>query len=415
MRKILFFLSVFNVLIFGQPGGKNIYTDVIFLPHGTLIHCIITYRISYDQLVFTKKNAGFFANFRITAEVLDSTDKSILREIKEESLTLNSYELTTREDLFIQGYAELDLPSISFKIKPVYTDINSGYEQNLKEFSFDKSKFNSLTVFKPIVIKDNKQNTDTTAIWDLVNYNGDIPFSSDDISLVIVSSNPKDDLLDVELDNNDSTLIRQKIQKSFTGNLSVENSNGILKFVLNNKDKNSSIFILRDVNVKAHEGSVELKVKSGKDSISFENRVEWFLKPRTLQNEEYARKILTYIADESEIRKIKSASTQGDYSSFFEFWKKYDPTPGTTFNELMNEYYSRADYAVINYSVLGKTNGAETDRGKINILYGKPDDINRIYISSNDITEVWTYILPKNKFIFRDKTGTGNFILESHQ
>jgi len=415
MRKLIFFLFVlFNVLGYAQLGGKNTYTDAIFLPTGTNIHCIISYRISYDQLVFVKKNSDFHASLRISAEVFDSTDKSILREIKKENLALKSYELTTREDLFIQGFLELDVPAINFKIKPGYTDINSGYEQMLNEFFFDKRKFNSVNVFKPIVVKDNKQNSDTTATWELVNYNGNIPFSSDDISLVIVLSNPQVETINVEIKNNDSTLLKQNIRKTYTGDLSVTNSNG-LKLNLNSREKESHIFVIRNVNAKAYEGSFEIKIKSGNDSVSFENKVEWFLKPRTLQNEEYARKILAYIADEPEIRKIKSASTDKNYASFFEFWKKYDPTPETTFNELLSEYYTRADFAIINYSVLGKTNGAETDRGKIHILYGKPDDINRVYNSSNDITEVWTYNSPKNKFVFRDKTGTGNFILESHQ
>ncbi len=416
MRKLLLvFLGLINILVFGQFANKNIFVDALYLPADPNITCILTYRISYDQLVFTKKNSEFHANFRITAEAFDSTEKSLIRGIKDKNITLSSYDLTTRNDLFVQGFVEFKIPKTNFHIVPIYADLNSGYEQRLKDFTFSLRDFNAVHVFNPIVVNSDKSNIDDETSCVVTNYQGDVPFSSGKYSLIFVSDDTTNSNLEVEIKNNDSVLVSKKLLEYFSGSVMARDTNNIIELVKNKNTNGTKIFILNDVNAKAFEGSLQIKLSANKKSTMFNKKVEWFLKPRTLQNHEYAIKILNYIASEEEIKKINNASDKNENSVFFEFWKKFDPTPETTFNELMNEYYERADYAIINYSILGKTNGAETDRGKIYILYGKPDDVKRIYSNSNDITEIWTYNSPQNKFVFKDKTGTGSFTLESHQ
>jgi GWxTD domain-containing protein len=77
----------------------------------------------------------------------------------------------------------------------------------------------------------------------------------------------------------------------------------------------------------------------------------------------------------------------------------------------MEEFYSRIDYAAMEFRGITKNNGLSTDRGKVYIRYGKPDEIER---SSNDlgyVVETWIYSTPNQKFVFVDQQGTGNFIL----
>jgi GWxTD domain-containing protein len=77
----------------------------------------------------------------------------------------------------------------------------------------------------------------------------------------------------------------------------------------------------------------------------------------------------------------------------------------------MKEFYTRADYAMINYSFNGQRNGAFSDRGKIYIQFGKPDKIEREYNSKNENTEIWYYASVKREFIFEDTSGKGNYLL----
>ena len=56
-----------------------------------------------------------------------------------------------------------------------------------------------------------------------------------------------------------------------------------------------------------------------------------------------------------------------------EFWRRRDPTPDTEENEYKDEYYERVAYANEHFSS-GKA-GWLTDRGRIYVKWGKPDEI----------------------------------------
>lgn len=87
---------------------------------------------------------------------------------------------------------------------------------------------------------------------------------------------------------------------------------------------------------------------------------------------------LEYIMTDSEIAEFKRLSP-GDREAYLEtFWAKLDPTPGTAENEVRAEHYRRVVYADKHFST-STTRGALTDRGRIYIKYGPPDDIESHY------------------------------------
>ena len=77
----------------------------------------------------------------------------------------------------------------------------------------------------------------------------------------------------------------------------------------------------------------------------------------------------------------------------------------------MEEYYSRIDYAALEFKGITKKNGLSTDRGKIYVKFGKPDKVERYSNDYGYMIEQWIYENPEMKFIFVDKMGTGNFVL----
>src|SRR6202034_441218 len=56
-----------------------------------------------------------------------------------------------------------------------------------------------------------------------------------------------------------------------------------------------------------------------------------------------------------------------------EFWLRRDPTPGTVGNEFKDEHYRRIAYA--NEHFASQIPGWKTDRGRIYITFGPPDEI----------------------------------------
>ena len=96
---------------------------------------------------------------------------------------------------------------------------------------------------------------------------------------------------------------------------------------------------------------------------------------------------------------------------FKRFWKRVDPNPETEKNELMDEYYLRVNTANQTFATLSQ-DGWQTDRGRIFIKFGEPDDIERhpFEIDSQPY-EIWRYYSNRKVFLFVDRTSFGDYYL----
>jgi len=83
---------------------------------------------------------------------------------------------------------------------------------------------------------------------------------------------------------------------------------------------------------------------------------------------------VTYIITDEERKAWKRLSTDDERENFIEaFWLRRDPTPDTEENEYKEEHYRRIAYA--NERFASGIPGWKTDRGRIYIVYGPPDEI----------------------------------------
>ncbi len=81
-----------------------------------------------------------------------------------------------------------------------------------------------------------------------------------------------------------------------------------------------------------------------------------------------------YIITDEERKAFKRLSTDDERENFIEaFWLRRDPTPDTEENEFKEEHYRRIAYA--NDHFASGIPGWKTDRGRIYIVYGPPDEI----------------------------------------
>jgi len=102
-------------------------------------------------------------------------------------------------------------------------------------------------------------------------------------------------------------------------------------------------------------------------------------KPRNVKVElkkaykDWLEKDVTYIITDEERRAFKKLATDDERERFIEeFWRRRDPDPDTEENEFKEEYYERIAYA--NEHFASGIPGWKTDRGRIWIMYGKPDE-----------------------------------------
>lgn len=109
----------------------------------------------------------------------------------------------------------------------------------------------------------------------------------------------------------------------------------------------------------------------------------------------------------------KLTSVEGKRDFLLKFWKRRDQDPSTPVNEFKNQYMERVRLSDEKYGTINKK-GMKTDRGRVYILYGEPDEIDRY---PNDMDkkpyEVWHYnsIEGGVVFIFGDISGFSDYQL----
>jgi GWxTD domain-containing protein len=158
---------------------------------------------------------------------------------------------------------------------------------------------------------------------------------------------------------------------------------------------------------------------------------------------------------EEEFDRFKTMSP-GDRATYMDdFWLQEDPTPGAARNELREEFLRRVGFANREFQEQGRR-GMLTDRGRIYIRFGEPDEIERqlMPIEGDDLQqyvpgltkedpsgkmlakpnqtdtrpfEMWSYtrqgqpLFPEReksttvtglRFVFVDETGVGHYVLQ---
>ena len=103
-------------------------------------------------------------------------------------------------------------------------------------------------------------------------------------------------------------------------------------------------------------------------------------KPRNVKPElkkaykDWLDKDVAYIITDEERKAFRKLETDDEREHFIEeFWRRRDPDPDTNDNEYREEYYERIAYA--NEHFASGIPGWKSDRGRIYIMYGKPDEL----------------------------------------
>jgi GWxTD domain-containing protein len=82
-----------------------------------------------------------------------------------------------------------------------------------------------------------------------------------------------------------------------------------------------------------------------------------------------------YISTPAQRHQLKELQSQEAVDAFLEnFWAKLDPYPDTPENEFKEMYLQRYEYANEHFRY-GPILGSRTDRGRIYIIFGPPDEI----------------------------------------
>ncbi len=123
-----------------------------------------------------------------------------------------------------------------------------------------------------------------------------------------------------------------------------------------------------------YEVIVNIDQKSQAIRYTVPLNIVWFTKPLSLWSLDTAIPPLQYIMDNAAYEELTRGSRDEVRQKFLAFWKTRDPEPQIPYNPVQEIFYRRVDEANRRWSDR-RTPGWKTDRGKVWIIYGKPDAV----------------------------------------
>ena len=404
---LVLFLSFANVK--SQPRPKPIFIETNIIPNGNDFNCFVSYRIPYKNLVFIKDNGHYKSGLTFTIEAF--ADKNIaVRESSTESIESVDYERTESPNDYLEGIIRFNLPEGKYHFNPLVNLQNTKSTIKLNPFAVNIDK-DSLSILTPLPFFNSKINVDGDEHLRLVNFGNVVPFGKKKTNLLFPISDTNIAKIFISIEQDDEEIHSKEIESAGIAPLSIQKFGDQIGINFKSAEPLFNLFILKDFSTKLKEGKALLKFKSGEVEREFELNVEWVDKPLSLLMPELAINLLENLIDKSEVNQMLKADEEDYYKELVEYWDPKDPDNETAFNEIMDEFYSRADVAIKSYATLNLKNGAKSDRGKIFIKYGSPDDIVRKYSDNNEVIEIWKYYKSNKEFTFVDRTGLGNFNL----
>jgi GWxTD domain-containing protein len=122
---------------------------------------------------------------------------------------------------------------------------------------------------------------------------------------------------------------------------------------------------------------------------------------------------IEYLANGKMLDTYRSLDSAGQREFLRQFWKARDPDPKTPENEALREHVRRCEFAneTFGEQIRKGLEGSQTDRGRIYVKFGEPEEIVSKPIQPRDKPLIiWRYPGSK-KFIFVDISGFGRYEL----
>ncbi|HUO50971.1 MAG TPA: GWxTD domain-containing protein [Gemmatimonadaceae bacterium] len=122
---------------------------------------------------------------------------------------------------------------------------------------------------------------------------------------------------------------------------------------------------------------------------------------------------LRYFATPERLQQLRDLPPNQRAAGWAQFWKETDPNPSTVENEALVDYFERIRIANEKFKEQG-TPGWLTDRGKVYITLGEPDQImgsNPNPSSQSGTSQYWSYVRFSLRLQFVDQNGYGRWRL----
>lgn len=354
-----------------------------------------------DDITFVSADTGYKAEIQIDIFISDKSKDFIFNRTLNEEIFSDNFEETNSRQSVNMFSTDIPIDSGNYETVVTVLDKNSGKQVNRKVFfelpSFEKLPF----LISDVLLFDKFEKDNSGKIVNFVpNLTGNFSKNTNFVYLyfeTIGKDNEYDSMSISYVIKDASNFVNQQNQYAFKAT---------------NELKEHFIRLSRH-QFEGTNYSVQIIAAAGKYSYKIDKVFSfyWTISPSSPRDIDQALRQLEYLGDRDSINYYLKQPFEEKKQYFDRFWKEMDPNPETNKNELMDEYYRRVNYANQTFSTLNEE-GWLTDRGRIFIKFGQPDDIERHPFEINTYPyEIWRYYSLRKVFLFIDRLGFGNYYL----
>lgn len=369
-------------------------------------------RIPYAKLRFLNTADGFTANYQVSADIIELAEDGkrgnlVQSPIWDRTVRVANYADTQAEQIFDFTTQSLELQPGRYVLE-VQIEDQSSSESFVNEVSVEVKDFSKGTAVSDVLLLNDFDKATNTI------YPNVAPEIDSDIGpLQLFYELYGVPGTEVHVTRDIVLLNESEQDEDAVPNASIVYSDAETRTLSSRRNQHIVNLPTPELQVGNYAAVVKVESLDG-DILDMSQKrfsIQWNGLLAHINNLDEAIQQMAYIAKKRDIRYIlEPESEAARFSRFKEYWDKRDPTPGTSRNEHMEEYYYRVSFANQKYSSL--TDGWKTDRGQVVVLFGEPDVIEKHpYNFSVKPYEVWYYYTIGRRFIFVDNSGLGDYRL----
>ncbi len=397
----------------GQPTYFVDYAG-FDLPGDSLTRLEIYYQVFNFGLQFTQKEGEFQAQFLFTIRVVNSEGVQVKSVEQERTVHAANYEATQSRFDYRTSLETVDLPPGKYTLETTLKDLSTATLHN-REFKvqLEDHRQKYATCSDLLFVQEARTKAGEQSVFDKGNMTI-IPsvsrfFGGDDSTRLIYyfeiyRGSDSDDLVYIE------TILRSPYRGMlYRDTLYVELTDSITRQI---RDISLADYTPGDYSLEVYiRGRRAKKLDSRDESFT----IQWSQEALLRHDFSAAIEQLRYIASSDEISGMKNLlSMEEKIQAFNAFWDSRDPTLGTRENEAKREFYRRITYANRQFRHL-RREGWRTDRGRIYVQFGEPDQIDDHPISPESVPyQIWHYYREGKyrRFTFVDENEDSDYRLQ---
>lgn len=370
----------------------------------------VYYKIYNNGLQYFKQGDEFVAQYEINVIVIDADKNLIANHSRERKHRVENYLETTNSASYLINQIKLQVPKGKFKIVCKLLDKLTDKTSTIEKDLHVKDMFRKEIDISDIELISRVEPSGSNRSGFDKGEQRIIPFVSEGVS---GEADRVSFYVEIYNDLNESTEIKieykianEKSKTVYKDKSSFEIAGPVTRLI--------KVIPLEELVPGDYKLTFQLKQANGKKIAQRKNSfaVAWSLNALVRNDFKSAVDQLSYIATNDETDELMETPEEEQFEAFMAFWKKHDKYAETPENESQQLYYSRIRHANVYFSVVNQ-DGWESDRGRIYVIFGEPDYVERFpFELSTEPYQVWHYYNLARKFVFEDSHSTGDYYLK---